>query len=78
MLSNTYIAQICYYDPQSVGINVQSPQSATTPKRLTLGRMQEEKLCTITLEIASNFFITWSLAFSTQTTFHEIGKVHIF
>ena len=25
-----------YYDPQSAGINVQSPQSATTPKRLTL------------------------------------------
>ena len=32
----TYIAQICYYDPQSAEINVQSPQSATTPKRLTL------------------------------------------
>ena len=44
----TYIAQICYiliyYDPQSAGINVQSPQSATTPRRLTLGQMQEEKL----------------------------------
>ena len=25
-----------YYDPQSAGINVQSPQSATTPRRLTL------------------------------------------
>ena len=28
--------QICYYDPQSAGINVQSPQSATTLRRLTL------------------------------------------
>ena len=32
----TYIAQIYYYDPQSAGINLQSPQSATTPRRLTL------------------------------------------
>ena len=32
----TYIAQICYYDPQSAGINMQSPQSATSPRRLTL------------------------------------------
>ena len=31
-----HIAQICFYDPQSAGINVQSPQSATTPRRLTL------------------------------------------
>ena len=63
---HSYIAQISYYDPQSAGINVQSPQSATTPKRLTLEQMQEEKLCTITLEIASNFVMTWSLAFSTK------------
>jgi len=26
----------CYYDPQSAGINVQSPQSESTPERLTL------------------------------------------
>ena len=32
------IAKIYYYDPQSVGINVQSPQIAITPRRLTLGR----------------------------------------
>ena len=25
-----------YYDPQSAGINVQSPQSESTPRRLTL------------------------------------------
>ena len=31
-----YIAQICYYDPQSARINVHSPQSATTPRTLTL------------------------------------------
>ena len=31
------IAQI-YYDPQSDGINLQSPQSESTPKRLTLGK----------------------------------------
>ena len=30
------IAQKCSYDHQSAGINVQSPQSATTPRRLTL------------------------------------------
>ena len=30
------IAQIYYYDPQSAGINVQSHQSESTPRRLTL------------------------------------------
>ena len=30
------IAQIYYYDPQSAGINVQSPQSDSNPLRLTL------------------------------------------
>ena len=30
------IAQICCFDPQSARINVQSPQSASTPRRLTL------------------------------------------
>ena len=30
------IAQIYYYDPQSARINVQSPQSESTPRRLTL------------------------------------------
>ena len=32
IVKSLQIAQICYYDPQSAGINVQSPQSATTPK----------------------------------------------
>ena len=32
--------QICSYDPQSAGINMQSPQNATTPRRLTLGGTQ--------------------------------------
>ena len=30
------MAQIYYYDPQSGGINVQSPQSESTPRRQTL------------------------------------------
>jgi len=30
------LAQIYNYDPQSARINVQSPQSKSTPKRLTL------------------------------------------
>ena len=30
------IAQMYYYDPQSAGKNVQSPQSESTPRRLTL------------------------------------------
>ena len=30
------IAQIYYYDPQSTGINLQSPQSDSTPWKLTL------------------------------------------
>ena len=35
-LQKEQIAQIYYYDPQSAGINVQSPQSESTPRRLTL------------------------------------------
>ena len=31
------IAQIYYYDPQSAGINMESPQSELTSRRLTLG-----------------------------------------
>ena len=30
------IAQIYYYEPQSAGINVQSPKSESTSRRLTL------------------------------------------
>jgi hypothetical protein len=30
------VAQIYYYDPQSTGINLQSPQSDSTPWTLTL------------------------------------------
>ena len=33
-------AQIYYYDPQSAGINLQSPQSDSTPWTLTLGKVQ--------------------------------------
>ena len=35
-LKKSKIAQIYYYDPQSAGINVQSPQSESTPNGLTL------------------------------------------
>ena len=35
-LQKSKIAQIYYYDPQSTGINVQSPQSESTLRRLTL------------------------------------------
>ena len=31
------IAQVYYYDSQSAGINKQSPESDSTPRRLTLG-----------------------------------------
>ena len=37
------IAQIYYYEPKSAGINVQSPQSESTPRRLTLSSPQQEK-----------------------------------
>ena len=35
-LQKEQIAQITYYEPQSAGINLQSPQSDSTPRRLTL------------------------------------------
>ena len=35
-LQKSKIAQIYYYDPQSAGINLQSPQSDSTPWTLTL------------------------------------------
>ena len=34
------MAQIYYYDPQSAGINLQSPQSDSTPWSLTLSQGQ--------------------------------------
>ena len=37
-LQKEQIAQITYYEPQSAGINLQSPQSDLTPRRLTLKR----------------------------------------
>ena len=36
-LQKEQIAQITQYDPQSAGINLQSPQSDSTPGTLTLG-----------------------------------------
>ena len=36
VFKNSKIAQIYYYEPQPAGINVQSPQSESTPRRLTL------------------------------------------
>jgi len=36
------MAQIYYYDPQSARINVQSPQSESTSRRLTLVRILQE------------------------------------
>ena len=38
-LSDSKIAQIFYNDPQSAGINVQSPKSESTPWRLTLNNL---------------------------------------
>ena len=35
-LQKEQIAQITYYEPQSARINLQSPQSDSTPRRLTL------------------------------------------
>merc|ERR1719507_406411 len=36
VFNKSKIAQIYYYDPQSAGINLQSPQSDSTPWTLTL------------------------------------------
>ena len=38
-LQKEQIAQITYYEPQSAGINLQSPQSDSTPWTLTLAAM---------------------------------------
>jgi hypothetical protein len=35
------MAQIYYYDPQSAGINMQSTQSESIPRRLTLAQTEE-------------------------------------
>ena len=39
-LQKSKIAQFYYYDPQSAGINMQSPQSDLTPWTLTLGSIK--------------------------------------
>jgi hypothetical protein len=46
------IAQIYYYDPQSAGINLQSPQSESTPRRLTLG--WSNKASEVTAKVLTN------------------------
>ena len=35
-LKKSKVAEIYYYEPQSAEVNVQSPQSESTPRRLTL------------------------------------------
>ena len=35
------MAQIYYYDPQSAGINMQSHQSESTPRRITLYKVHK-------------------------------------
>ena len=35
-IRGTYLGRICYYDPWSLGVTLQSPQSTTTPRVLTL------------------------------------------
>ena len=49
------IAQIYYYDPQSAGINVQSLQSESTPRRLTLDEIHFKVLdlfsCVISVDV---------------------------
>ena len=39
------MAQIYYYDPQSAGINMQSSQSDSTFRKLTLKQGQDLPLC---------------------------------
>ena len=43
IVKSLQIAQICYYDPQFARINMQSPQSATTHRRLTLVWVKSSK-----------------------------------
>ena len=50
-LQKSKIAQIYYYEPQSAGRNVQSPQSKSTPRRLTLLLMLMVSLLTLTYSI---------------------------
>ena len=40
-LQKEQIAQITQYEPQSAGINLQSPQTDSTPWTLTLGKKQK-------------------------------------
>ena len=40
IVKSSKIAQIYYCDPQSAGINVQSPQSESTPRRLNSHTIQ--------------------------------------
>ena len=46
------IAQIYYYDPQSAGINLQSPQSDSTPWTLTLSHAYF---------LVQSYLLDWSL-----------------
>ena len=50
------IAKLYYYDPQSAGINLQSPQSDSTPWTLTLGWI-------VAAGTIKEIFIFWKQAF---------------
>ena len=77
------IAQIYYYDPQCAGINLQSPQSDSTPWTLTLFQAAQKtpnliklfQKCCFTFLIEERFFVTlFSFMFD---TFHDmfLGKL---
>ena len=56
------IAQIYYYDPQSAGINLKSPQSDSTPWTLTLAKSLTDPLLVELEPLCTGAFFTYFLA----------------
>ena len=83
-LQKSKIAQIYYSESQSVGINVQSPQRESTPRRLTLDRHLEPYISrsTFLIRITLTMLKNYSLIINLKSSKHvkmlgEEGKVSI-
>jgi hypothetical protein len=69
------MAQIYYNDPQSAGINVQSPQSESTPRRLILAiRHEKTKNCLRQQELGGLTTPTNMFSFSGNPWINMTGK----
>ena len=72
-LQKKKIEQIYYYDPQPAGINMQSPQSESTPRRLTLHGTPQEYFHVKCLPAESHYFLSYIFLTTSNGAFLSSG-----